>query len=116
MSATSSYCPSEGDIIYLDFDPQAGQEQAGRRPALVLSPEAYNRKAGLAVVCPITNQRKGYPFEVTLPSGTKATGVVLSDHIESLSWRARRSAYLCEAPSELLEDVRAMVKAVINID
>lgn len=115
MTAVPSYCPDEGDIIFLDFDPQAGREQARRRPALVLSPRSYNSKTGLAIVCPITNQSKGYPFEVPLPAGAKVTGAVLSDHIKSLSWDARRSSYLCDASAEVVDDVRAKVKAVANI-
>lgn len=81
-----SYVPDAGDFVWLTFDPQAGREQAGRRPALVLSPRAYNETAGLAVVCPITNQVKGYPFEVPVPSGQGPTGVILADHVKSVDW------------------------------
>jgi len=82
--ATRERIPDAGDLIWLTFNPQVGREQAGRRPALVLSPESYNRKSGLAIVCPITSRLKGYPFEVPLPSGLPVTGAVLSDHIKSL--------------------------------
>ena len=118
-SATSSdknsYCPEAGDIIRINFDPQAGREQAGPRPALVLSPRLYNEKARLCVLCPITNQVKGYPFEVLLPTGHKVTGAVLSDHVKSLSWEARNSEFVCAAPNGLLLDVKAKIRALIQI-
>lgn len=88
------YVPRRGDIVWLSFDPQAGHEQMGRRPALVLSPAAYNGKVGLALFCPITSQVKGYPFEVVIPSGLEAGGVILSDQVKSLDWRARRAEYM----------------------
>ena len=83
------WTPAAGDFITVDFDPQAGHEQAGRRPALVVSERAYNEAARLAVVCPITNQAKGYPFEVPIPAGEAVTGVVLADHLKSLDLSAR---------------------------
>jgi len=86
---SSNYVPERGDIVWLNFDPQAGHEQAGKRPAVVLSPRAYNQKVGLALFCPITNQRKGYPFEVNIPEGLEIGGVILSDQIKSLDWRSR---------------------------
>ena len=92
--------PERGDIFWLDFDPQAGHEQGGRRPALILSPSSYNRKVGLAPLCPITNQIKGYPFEVAIPDGLAVRGVVLSDHLKSLDWEARRPAFLTPLPNE----------------
>ena len=113
--STTPYCPKQYDIIYLDFHPQAGREQSGRRPALVLSSYAYNAKTSLAFVCPITNQAKGYPFEVPLPPGIKATGVVLSDHGKNLSWQARNAAYVCDAPPDVVEDVKAMIAALIDL-
>ena len=81
------FVPDAGDLVWLTFDPQAGHEQAGRRPALVLSPRSYNQKSGLALVCPVTNQVKGYPFEVPLPPGCGASGAILADHLKSLDWR-----------------------------
>jgi len=81
---TSRYIPAQGDIVWLQFNPQAGHEEAGRRPALVVSPKEYNRKVGLALFCPVTSQVKGYPFEVLLPSGLAASGAVLSDQVKSL--------------------------------
>ena len=88
------YVPSRGDAIWITLDPQAGHEQAGRRPALVISPASYNGKVGLAVLCPITNQLKGYPFEVMIPAGLKVGGVVLSDQVKSLDWRIRRAEFI----------------------
>lgn len=106
--------PERGDAIWLDFTPQAGREQAGRRPALVLSPASYNAKAGLALVCPITSQAKGYPFESTLPPGLPIQGVVLSDHLRSLDWRSRRAEFICAVPEAVLEDVTAKVLALVG--
>jgi mRNA interferase MazF len=83
----AGYVPDRGDVIWIQFTPQAGREQAGHRPALVLTPRAYNQKVGLAVCCPIRSQVKGYPFEVTLPPGLPASGVILSDHVKNLDWR-----------------------------
>lgn len=111
---TNPYCPNQGDIIYLDFDPQAGREQAGQRPALVMSPYSYNAKIGLAVVCPITKHQKNYPFEVALPDDLKIAGAILSDHVKSLSWSARRASFVCQAPTDIVDDVRAKIKALIE--
>jgi mRNA interferase MazF len=86
------YIPDRGDVIWLNFDPQAGHEQAGRRPALVLSPKAYNGRTGLCLVVPITSQSKGYPFELSLPTACRTTGVVLCDQVRSLDWKARMAA------------------------
>jgi mRNA interferase MazF len=83
--------PDRGDVVWLDFTPKAGHEQPGRRPGVVLSPAAYNRKVGLALVCPITTQSKGYPFEVAIPGERVVTGVVLADQVKSIDWRARRA-------------------------
>ena len=107
------YVPQRGDVVWLQFTPQAGHEQAGRRPALVISPRAYNEKVGLALFCPITNQIKGYPFEVVLPDGLKATGAVLSDQIKSLDWRARKAKRICVAPSETVQEVLGKVSVLI---
>jgi mRNA interferase MazF len=110
----SSYCPKRGDVVWLTFAPQAGHEQAGHRPALTLSPEPYNNKVGLAIFCPITTQVKGYPFEVAIPSGLKASGVVLSDQVKSLDWRARNAQYYCRIPesttSEVLNKLGVLLK------
>ena len=107
------YIPRRGDIIWLSFTPQAGHEQAGRLPAVVLSPAAYNQKVGLALVCPITSQVKGYPFEVLIPPGMAVTGVVLSDQIKSLDWRARQAKLADQLPKAELADVFAKVRALL---
>ncbi|OGW66587.1 MAG: hypothetical protein A3H49_07975 [Nitrospirae bacterium RIFCSPLOWO2_02_FULL_62_14] len=100
----SRYVPKRGDLVWLDFTPQKGHEQAGRRPALVLSPKAYNSKTLLVLCCPITSRVKGYPFEVPVESST-IHGVVLADQIKSVDWVARRAAYVGKASAEVLEDV-----------
>ena len=99
------YIPARGDAVWITFNPQAGHEQAGRRPALVLSPSSYNRKVGLAILCPITSQVKGYPFEVTIPSGSKLGGVVLADQVKSLDWRFRKAEFICKLPREITSEV-----------
>jgi mRNA interferase MazF len=99
------YVPARGDAVWITFNPQAGHEQAGRRPALVLSPSSYNRKVGLAILCPITSQVKGYPFEVTIPSGSKLGGVVLVDQVKSLDWRFRKAEFICKLPRETTNEV-----------
>ena len=101
----SVYCPKRGDVIWISFNPKEGHEQAGLRPALVLSPHSYNRKVGLAILCPITNEVKGYPFEVIIPDGLKATGVILSDQVKSLDWRVRKASLLCTLPESTVRDV-----------
>lgn len=114
-ASSATYCPDVGEIIYLDFDPQAGHEQAHKRPALVLSPQDYNRKTSLCVVCPITNQAKGHPFEVAIPQGEKATGVVLADHVKSLDWRARHATFHSKPVPAVIAEVRGKLKAFLNI-
>jgi len=91
--------------MWLDFNPQAGHEQAGRRPALVVSPLAYNARTGLALCCPVTSHIKGYPFEVLVPDGLKVSGAVLSDHVKNLDWRARRAEFIARLPQRELEQV-----------
>jgi mRNA interferase MazF len=109
----AAYTPERGDVLWIDLNPQAGHEQAGRRPALVLSPASYNGKVGLAVICPVTNQVKGYPFEVAVPSGLAVTGVVLSDQAKSLDWRARRAELICQLPNEVVTEVRKKLGALL---
>ncbi len=99
------HVPDAGEIVWLAFTPQAGHEQAGHRPALVLSPKIYNRKSGLALFCPITSNRKGYPFEVLLPATGTVTGVVLADQIKSLDWRARQARFACHASPTVVGEV-----------
>lgn len=112
---TRTYVPDAGDLVWLTFDPQAGHEQRGRRPALILSPRAYNSKARLAIVCPITSQVKGYPFEVPLPPGPTITGVVLADHLKNLDWQARRVVFETKAPADVVTDVRERVRALLGL-
>ena len=112
--AARGYVPEAGDIVWLQFDPQAGHEQAGRRPALVLSPAAYNGKIGLMVCCPLSSRIKGYPFEVSAQIGGQA-GVVLSDQVKSLDWRVRRAQKKGVVSEEVLREVRAKVKALLQI-
>jgi mRNA interferase MazF len=109
----STYTPGRGDIVLLHFSPQTGHEQSGRRPALVISPTAYNRKVGLALFCPITTRIKGYPFEVLLPDDLKTTGAILCDQIKSLDWRARRARRLCPAPADVLKEVTAKLLTLV---
>ena len=97
--------PDRGDVVWISMNPQAGHEQAGRRPALVLSPVSYNGKVGLAVCCPITSQVKGYPFEVLVPEGLPVSGAVLSDQVKSLDWRARVAQHACRLPSDTVQQV-----------
>jgi mRNA interferase MazF len=108
------YVPDTGHLVWFSFSPQAGREQAGRRPALVLSPSSYNARAGLCVICPITSQVKEYPFEVPLPDGLPMSGVVLSDHLRSADWRARSAEYAGVAPTEVLSEVRAKLKPLLG--
>ncbi len=97
--------PERGDLVWLTFNPQAGHEQAGRRPAVVLSPAAYNRKVGLALLCPITSRVKGYPFEVALPDESPVHGAVLSDQVKSLDWGARRAERMGSLPGHLVTEI-----------
>ena len=109
------YVPERGDLVWLTFDPQAGREQAGRRPALVLSPAPYNRRASLALVCPITSQVKGYPFEVALPEGLPISGVVLADQVKSADWAARRARLAARTPSEIMVEVAAKLWPLLGL-
>jgi mRNA interferase MazF len=108
------WIPDRGEAIWLDFDPQAGREQAGRRPAIVLSPAAYNARSGLVLVCPVTSKSKGYPFETELPDGLPIRGVVLSDHLRSLDWQRRRAEQICELPDAIIADVLAKIIALLG--
>ena len=110
----SRYVPERGDAIWLNFDPQAGREQTGRRPGVVLSPASYNTRSGLALICPITRQSKGYPFEVSLPGGLAIEGVILADHVRSLDWHSREAERICPLPANVLEDVTAKIAALID--
>jgi mRNA interferase MazF len=109
-----SYTPDRGDIVWLNFSPQTGREQAGRRPALVLSPQAYNEKVGLLIACPITSQVKGYPFEVSIPAGLSIRGVILSDQIKSLDWRRREIEFINRLPASITNQVIRKLETLIG--
>jgi mRNA interferase MazF len=109
-----SYVPERGDAVWITLDPQAGHELAGRRPAVVLSPAAYNGRVGLALLCPITGRVKGFPFEVALPEGLKVSGVVLADHVKSLDWRAREAARIDTIPEEIITQVLGRLNALLS--
>ena len=108
------YSPDAGDVVWLQFSPQSGHEQAGHRPAFVVSPSSYNVKVGLALMCPLTTVVKGYPFEVALPSGIAATGAILADQVKSLDWRARGAKLLCSVPPDVLAEVRGKIVALVG--
>ena len=110
----SEYVPARGDIVWLRFTPQAGHEQAGRRPALVLSPKMYNGKTSLALFCPITSRAKGYPFEVLLPSTDGVSGVVLADQVKSLDWRARHARFAGHATRQVVGEVLEKVRVLLE--
>jgi mRNA interferase MazF len=108
------YLPRRGDLIWLNFTPQAGHEQGGRRPALVISKDEYNRKVGLLLACPITSRKKGYPFEVELPAELPIAGVVLADQVRNLDWKARKACFISQLPDEILAEVLAKLDALIG--
>ena len=114
VAAEKLYVPERGDLVWLHFHPQAGHEQAGRRPALVISPKAYNEKVGLALMCLVTSKLKGYPFEVVLPEGLKVPGAVLADQIKNLDWQARQAAFICKAPPEVMAETIAKIRALLD--
>jgi len=107
------YVPARGDLVWLEFDPQAGHEQAGRRPALVISHSEYNKKVGLALFCPVTTQVKAYPFEVPIPAKLSVSGVILADQVKSLDWRARRASKIAALPKPTFDQVIARVLALV---
>ena len=109
------YVPARGDAVWVTFSPQAGHEQAGRRPAVVLSPSSYNGKVGLAILCPVTSQIKGYPFEVAIPPGSKLAGVVLADQVKSVDWRVRRAEFICKLPQEIMAEVAGKLAALLEV-
>jgi mRNA interferase MazF len=109
------YTPDTGHVIKIDLDPVAGHEQGGWRPAIVLSPNPYNGKTSLVVAVPVTNQVKGYPFEVRLPGHMKTTGVVLADQIKNLDWRARRAKYVETTPEDVLKAIHERLIHLLGI-
>jgi mRNA interferase MazF len=104
MVKSKAYVPKCGDAVWITLNPQAGHEQTGRRPAVVLSPEAYNFKVGLAILCPITNQIKGYPFEVLIPDGLSVKGAILADQVKSLDWLERKAELICGLPAKVISE------------
>ena len=110
------YIPDRGDAVWINLNPQAGHEQAGRRPAVVLSPSSYNLKVGLAIFCPITNQIKGYPFEVIVPSGLKVTGAILSDQVKSLDWKIRNTEFYDKIPDSAILEIFKKLSTLLRFD
>jgi len=108
------FIPERGDLVWLTFTPQAGHEQAGRRPAVVLSPASYNVKVGLLLACPVTSRVKGYPFEVRLPEGFAVSGVVLADQVKSLDWRSREAEKIACLPSSVVSEILAKVSTLLS--
>ncbi len=107
------YVPDRGDLIWLDFDPQSGHEQKGKRPALVISPKEYNEKVGLGIFCPITSKEKGYPFEVKM-NNKKIQGVILSDQIKSLDWRKRNAQFISKATTKEIEETISKFSVLLS--
>ncbi len=114
MVNPAAYIPQRGDVVWITLNPQAGHEQAGRRPAIVLSPAAYNGKVGLAILCPITNQIKGYPFEVVIPESLPVTGVILSDQVKSLDWRARNAELICNLSTKTVGEALQKLNTLLE--
>ena len=108
------YVPCRGDIIWLDFDPQSGSEQKGRRPAITISPKEYNEKVGLGLFCPITSRAKGYPFEVEIGSEIKTKGVVLADQIKSLDWRYRNAEFIENVQLLIIKEIQELLSLLIR--
>jgi mRNA interferase MazF len=109
----TAYVPERGDVVWITLNPQAGHEQAGRRPAVVLSPIAYNAKVGLGIFCPITRQAKGYPFEVLIPSGLAVSGVALADQLKSLDWRARQAEMIGKLLTAVVNEILSKARALL---
>ena len=110
------YVPNRGDAVWINMNPQAGHEQAGRRPAVVLSPYSYNVKVGLALFAPITNKIKGYPFEVVVPEGGRVSGAILSDQIKSLDWKARNSEFFGKIGDPVILEVLTKIATLLHFD
>ena len=113
MVAVSAYIPERGDLVWIDFNPQRGREQAHKRPAVVLSPKSYNDKSSLALMCPVTTRAKGYPFETPVMAG-KITGVILSDQVRSLDWRARRAAFIQRLNPEIIAQLQERIIQLVT--
>jgi mRNA interferase MazF len=111
-----NYIPQRGDAVWINMHPQAGHEQTGRRSAIVLSPRSYNGKVGLALLCPVTNQIKGYPFEVIIPSGLKVTGAILSDQVKSLDWKIRNTEFYSKVPETVVLEIFKKLSTLLRFD
>lgn len=109
-----AYIPQCGDVIWITLNHQGGHEQAGRRPAIVLSPGAYNGKTGIVILCPVTSLVKGYPFEVRIPGGLPVKGVILADQVKSLDWKARQAEWLCTLPPDVTTEVLAKLGVLLE--
>jgi mRNA interferase MazF len=109
----AGYVPDRGDFVWIDLTPRQGREQSGHRPALVISPKAYNRKTSLCVVCPATRQTKGYPFEVAVHTSDGSTSVILADHIRSVDWKTRRVRRIEKVSEEVLDEVVGRLEALL---
>ena len=109
-----SYVPDRGDLIWLDFDPQAGREQAGHRPALVVSPKSYNEKSGLALCCPITSKIKNYPFEIAVAIDKKTPSAILADQSRSLDWRVRHAKFIRKVEPKIMTKLQDMIALLIQ--
>ena len=109
-----AYVPRCGDVVWITLNPQAGHEEAGRRPAVAISPQSYNGKVGLAIFCPVTSQIKGYPFEVLIPTGLPVAGAILSDQVKSLDWRARKAELICTLPTETISEVLQKLATLLS--
>ena len=115
MVGSRTYVPQRGDAVWITLNPQLRHKQAGRCPALILSPQAYNGKVGLAILCPITTQIKGYPFEVLIPSGLPITGAILADQVKNLDWRARKAELICRLPPRIMTEVLQKLGTLLSI-
>src|SRR5688500_6047073 len=109
-----TFCPDRGDVDWMNLNLQAGREQAGRRPVLVLTHKRYNERVGLAIVCPVTSKSKGYVFEVVIPGGFAVNGVILSDHAKSSDWRRREMEFICRLPKEIVDALLAKLNALLE--
>jgi mRNA interferase MazF len=109
----ADYVPRQGDVIAIAFEPQTGHEQSGRRPALVVSHDLFNQRTGLAIVCPITNTRRDYPFHVAIPEGGEVTGFVMVEQVRSIDYRARRAKRIGKAPDEVLKEALSLLDACV---
>lgn len=114
MVTLSEFVPQRGDIVWIDLNPDAGHVPSGRRLAVVLSPRAYNSKVNLAILCPITNREKGYPFEVAIPAGLDLTGVILADQVKNIDWRARNAELICTLPTATVDAVLQRVETLVR--